>query len=70
MSITLDLPDDLTADLSQRAARSGKTPGEYIAGAVRRQLSIERFRETRTRLAPWGEAAGFQTDEAVFAAIS
>ena len=52
MSITIELSDDLTADVRRRAERAGKTPGEFIVEAVRRQLALERFRETRERLAP------------------
>jgi predicted transcriptional regulator len=70
MSITIELPDDLSADVVRRAERMGKTANEFIAEALRRQISIERFRETRTRLSPYGDAAGLQSDEAVFAAIS
>jgi predicted transcriptional regulator len=70
MSIRIELPDELTADVRRRAERAGQTPGEFIVEAVRRQLALERFRETRERLAPYGKAAGLDTDEAVFAAIS
>jgi hypothetical protein len=70
MSITIELPDDLSADVVRRAERAGKTANEFIAEALRRQISIERFRETRARLAPYGDAAGLQGDEGVFAAIS
>lgn len=70
MSITVDLPAEVTADITRRAKRAGKTPGEFIAEAVRRQLAIERFRETREKLAPYGKTAGLDTDDAVFAGIS
>lgn len=70
MPITIELPDDLTADVRRRAERAGKTPGEFIVEAVRRQLALERFRETHESLAPYDKAAGLDTDEAVFAAIS
>ena len=70
MSITLDLPDEMTADVVRRAQRAGQTPDVFIAEALRRQLTIERFRETRESLSGYGKRAGLQTDEDVFAAIS
>lgn len=70
MSITLELPDDLNADLSRCAKQAGQTPEKFAAEAVRRQLAIQRFRETKARLAPYGEAAGLQSDDDAFAVIS
>jgi hypothetical protein len=70
MSITLDLPDEIAADIVCRARRAGQTPDVFVAEALRRQLAIERFRETREGLSGYGERAGLQTDEDVFVAIS
>ena len=41
MSITVELPDAMTADLARRAKRDGKTPGEFIADFLQRQLAVE-----------------------------
>ncbi len=70
MSITLDLPDDVSAAVARCAARLGQTPDAFVAEAVRRLLAVERFRERRERLSGYGPAAGLTTDEDVFAAIS
>ena len=70
MSITLDLPDEMTADVVRCAQRAGQTPDVFIAEALRRQLSVERFRETRESLSGYGKRAGLETDEDVFTAIS
>jgi hypothetical protein len=70
VSITIELSDELIADVRRRAERAGKTPGEFIDQAVRRQLALERFRETHKWLAPYGKAADLDTNEAVFAANS
>lgn len=70
MSITLDLPDELTVDIVRRAKLAGQTPDVFIAGALRRQLAVERFRESREALSGYGKLSGLQTDEDVFAAIS
>lgn len=70
MSITLDLPDEITADIIRRAERAGQTPDAFITEALRRQLAIECFRESRQGLSGYGERAGLLTDEDVFNAIS
>jgi|HubBroStandDraft_1064217.scaffolds.fasta_scaffold528736_2 hypothetical protein len=70
MSITLDLPDEITSDIVRRAQLAGQTPNAFIAEALRRQLAIQRFRESRESLSGYGKRAGLQTDEDVFAAIS
>jgi hypothetical protein len=70
MSITLDLPDEISADLLRRAQQAGLTPGVFVAEALRRQLAIEQFRETREALSGYSKRAGLETDEDVFAAIS
>ena len=70
MSITVELPDDVTADLVRRAQRIGQSPERFIAEALRRQLAVEQFRETRERLSHIVTGAGLDTDEDVFAAVS
>jgi hypothetical protein len=40
MSITLDLPDEITADIARRAEREGQTLEVYAAEALRRHLAL------------------------------
>ncbi len=47
MSITIDLPDEMTQRITASADRAGMTPSEYIADSVRRRLAIEEFHEMR-----------------------
>jgi len=70
MSITFDFPDNLASDLARYAERNGQTPDAFIAEALRRQLAVEEFRETRERLSGYGPRAGLTTDEDVFAVVS
>ena len=70
MSITVDLPDELNADLARCAQRAGQTPEQFVADALRRQLAIPSFRETKEQLAPYGEASGLQNDDDALAALS
>jgi len=70
MSITVDLPDDLNVDLARCAQRAGQTAEQFAADALRRQLAIQSFRDTKERLAPYGEASGLQNDDDALAALS
>ena len=70
MSITLELPDSLTAELQRRAAQAGQTPNAFVEEAVRRTLALEQFEERHRWLVECGRRAGFLSDEDVFAAIS
>lgn len=47
---TIEVSGELITEVRRRTGRAGKTPGEFIAQAVRRQLALERFRETHERL--------------------
>lgn len=70
MSITVDLPDDLKADLVRCAQRAGQTAEQFAVDALRRQLAIQSFRDTKERLAPYGEATGLKNDDDALAAVS
>jgi predicted transcriptional regulator len=70
MSITVDLPDELSADLVRHAQRAGQTAEQFAADALRRQLAIQSFRDTKERLAPYGEASGLGNDDDALAALS
>ena len=45
MSITLDLPEELTDGISRRAESEGQTVEAYAAEAMRRQISAEELKE-------------------------
>ena len=70
MSITVDLPDELSADLARCAQRAGQTAERFAADALRRQLAIQSFRDTKERLAPYGESSGLGNDDDALAALS
>jgi len=67
MSITIDLPDELSADLARCAQRAGQTAEQFVADALRRQLAIQSFRDTKERLAPYGES---RNDDDALSALS
>ncbi len=70
MSITVELPDEVNAELLRCAKQAGHTPEQFAGEAVCLQVAIQRFHETRAPLAPYGEAAGLQCDEAAPDAVS
>lgn len=67
MSITLELPESLTAELKRSAERSGQTPDAFVEEAVRSQIAVAQFRARRARLAEYAQRAGLVTDDDVFA---
>jgi len=70
MSITVDLSDELSAELARCAQRAGQTAERFAADALRRQLAIQSFRDTKERLAPYGESSGLGNDDDALAALS
>ena len=70
MSITVDLSDELSAELARCAQRAGQTAEQFVADALRRQLAIQSFRDTKERLAPYGESSGLGNDDDALAALS
>lgn len=51
-------------------AETGRSRGEIVRDALRRQLQLMRFERLRRQALPFGEAAGWLIDEDVFTAIS
>lgn len=70
MSITLDLTDEITADVVRQAKSAGQADDGFILEALRRQLSVQKFLARRERLSEFGPRAGLNTDEEVFEVIS
>ena len=69
-SLTIRLEDDLEQELEAVCAETGRSRGEIVRDALRRQLQLMRFERLRRKALPFGEAAGWLTDDDVFAAIS
>jgi predicted transcriptional regulator len=69
-SLTVRLDDDLEQELQAVCAETGRSRGEIVRDALRRQLQLMRFDRLRRQALPYGEAAGWLTDDDVFAAIS
>ena len=69
-SLTIRLEADLERELEAVCAETGRSRGEIVRDALRRQLQLMRFERLRRQTLPFGEAAGWLTDDDVFAAIS
>lgn len=68
-SLTIRLEADLEQQLESVCAETGRSRGEIVRDALRRQ-QLMRFERLRRQALPFGEAAGWLTDDDVFAAIS
>jgi hypothetical protein len=68
--LTIHLDRRLTQQLVAACADTGRSRGEIVRDALRRQLSLIRFVQLQRQALPFGEAAGWFTDEDVFKAVS
>ncbi|MEX0588360.1 MAG: ribbon-helix-helix protein, CopG family [Cyanobium sp.] len=69
-SLTIRLEERLEQELEAACAETGRSRGDIVRDALRRQLQLMRFERLRRQALPYGEAAGWLTDDDVFAAIS
>ena len=69
-SLTIRLEANLERELKAACAETGRSRGEIVRDALRRQLQLMRFERLRCQALPYGEAAGWLTDDDVFRAVS
>jgi predicted transcriptional regulator len=69
-TLTIRLDEKLERELARLAKRTGRSKSEVAREALRRQLSIQRFRALRRKAMPYAAAAGYLTDEDVFRNVS
>jgi Arc/MetJ-type ribon-helix-helix transcriptional regulator len=69
-TLTISLPPLLRRDVSRAAKKDRVTESEFIRRAVKRQLWVEAFEESRRKAIPQARAAGIYTDEDVFKIVS
>ena len=61
-TLTIRLDDEFDSDLRQYLARTGRSSkSEFARDALKRQLAIARFKDIRSRVAPFAEAQGWLT---------
>jgi predicted DNA-binding protein len=69
-SLTIRLDEELEQRLEAACAETGRSRGDIVRDALRRQLQLMRFEHLRRQALPFGEAAGWLTDDDVFASVS
>ena len=68
-SLTIRLAADLERELEAICAET-RPRGDIVPDPLRRQLQLMRIERLRRQALPFGEAAGWLTDDDVFAAVS
>ena len=69
-TLTVRLDPGLDRELDKVSKATGRSRGELVRDALKRQLSLARFERIRGRILPFAEAAGLLTDEDVFKLVS
>ena len=69
-SVTIRLDAKLQRDLDRLSRQLGRSRSDLVRDAVRRQLALLRFEQSRRTLLPLAEAQRVLTDEDVFARVS
>lgn len=69
-ALTIRIDRALQRQLEQLAKRSGRSRSDIARDALRRQLAVLHFEETRRQVMPFAEARGYLNDEDVFRDIS
>lgn len=68
--LTVRLDRNLQRELARLSRQLGRSRSEIVRDAIRRQLALLRFEQTRRALLPLAEAQGILTDEDVFRLVS
>lgn len=68
--ITVRLDDQLNAQLSKLAERTGRKKSDIVRDALRKQLAVDTFNQLRSKILPFAEAEGLLTDDDFFNVIS
>ena len=69
-TLTVRIDPDLADELERACTETGRSRGDLVRDALRRQLRLLRFEKIRSKVLPLAEAAGLLTDDDVFRSIS
>ncbi len=69
-SVTIRLDPKLQRELNRLSRQLGRSRSDLVRDALRRQLALVRFEQSRRGLLPLAEARGILSDEDVFDLIS
>jgi metal-responsive CopG/Arc/MetJ family transcriptional regulator len=68
LSISLD--KNLKNKIEKTAAKLNVSKSELVKKAIEKYISHEELKDIRSKLVPFGEKAGYYTDEDIFKEIS
>lgn len=69
-TVTIRLDAKIQRELDRLSRRLGRSRSDIVRDAVRRQVALLRFEQSRRALLPLAEAQGILTDEDVFRIVS
>ena len=64
------LDQGLDSELERACSETGRSRGDLVRDALRRQLGLLPFERLRSKVLPFAKAAGLLTDEDVFRLVS
>lgn len=65
-TLNIRIDDELEADLERLARAQHRTKSDLVRNILRRYTTVELFSQAREELRPYGEQAGYLTDEDFF----
>ena len=68
--LTIRLDPALERQLSRAAKLNGRSRGDLVRNALRRQFAFVQLDDLRRRVMPLAEARGYLTDEDIFRDVS
>jgi predicted transcriptional regulator len=69
-TVTIRLDPELQQELDRLCRRLGRSRSDVVRDALRRQIALMRFEQSRRAILPLSEAQGILTDEDVFRVVS
>ncbi len=69
-TVTVRLDAKIQRELAKLSRQLGRSRSDIVRDAVRRQIALMRFEQSRRALLPLAEAQGILTDEDVFRIVS
>lgn len=69
-TVTIRLDAGLQAELDKLCKELGRSRSDVVRDALRRQIALLRFEQSRRAVLPLAEAQGILTDEDVFRIVS
>ena len=69
-TVTIRLDPELQQELDRLCRRLGRSRSDVVRDALRRQIALMRFEQSRRAILPLSEAQSILTDEDVFRVVS